>query len=46
MFKVSGGFCTLQRTLNQDHRMRKQKDTEGKLIVFQIFRTTGALEWF
>ena len=37
MFKVSGGFYNiraLQRTLNQDHRRHRKKDTQGKLIFF------------
>ena len=35
MFKVSEGFYiirALQRTLNQDHRRRRKKDTQEKLI--------------
>ena len=40
MFKVSGGFYNiraLQRTLNQDHRRRRKKDTQGKLIFFKFY---------
>ena len=49
MFKVSGGFYNikaLQRTLNQHHRSRRKKDTQGKLIFFQILPPTGPLERF
>ena len=40
IFKVSEGFYNikaLQRTLNQDHRRRRKKDTQGKLIFFKFF---------
>ena len=30
-----------QRTLNQGHRRRRKKDTQGKLIFFQILPPTG-----
>ena len=50
MVKVFGGIFyntrALQRRLNQDHGMRRKKDTQGKRIFFQIFPTPKTLERF
>ena len=49
IFKVSGNLYNtrdLQCTLNQDHRKRRKKDTQGKCFFFRIFPPTGTLERF
>ena len=44
LFKASGGFYNiraLHRTLNQGHRRRRKKYTQGKMTFFQTLPPTG-----